>query len=330
MKIIITGATGFVGGYLTRYFSTKGHEILAIGRSKKAPKRLLDFAKYQAVDWNKKIPNLEADLVIHAAALASDAATYADLYEANVEGTKRLAKATAACPNFVLISSSSVYAYQDNLPKKEADAGKNFDFLTDYGKTKWLSEQALLSNENPQQKRLILRPRAIYGIGDRVILPRLLNMAKGNYFIKPGAMNVQTSQTHIGHIADIINFFIINKNYENQLLTLNIGDFKTYLMCESIHQLLNTLTDKKLQKTELPIALIRLIAQLKISPKVTKFLVDAVTHHCVLDLSALQQNYKISTDLTLENEAINLKKWIDDLGGIKQYLKKINDAPWLI
>ncbi len=330
MKLIITGATGFVGAHLTRYFSELGHDVLAIGRAKNPPKRLLDFAKYQAINWTEKMPILEGDAVIHAAALASDSAKYSDLYTANVEGTRHFVAATEGVENFIMISSSSVYAYRNNLPKVESDAGKDFDFLTNYGKTKWLSEQVLLEHENPNQRRLIIRPRAIYGVGDRVILPRLLGMVKGNNFMMMGKMDKQTSQTNVQQIARLIDFFIYDKTINQQELIVNLSDKNAYKMGDSIYELMCLLNDKKLNKKELPIGLLKLIARTDLSKKITKFLMDAVTYDCVLDLNYLQQFYTIPDDLNLQNESIYLKKWLKTLGDTEGYLKNVEAAPWLV
>jgi 2-alkyl-3-oxoalkanoate reductase len=328
MKIIITGATGFVGAHLTRYFSGLGHEILAIGRAKNPPKRLLDFAKYQAINWSEKMPNLDADVVIHAAALASDSAKYSELYAANVEGTRHLLSATEGSPNFIMVSSSSVYAYRDGQPKVESDAGKDFDFLTNYGKTKWLSEQVLLAHKNPNQRRLIIRPRAIYGVGDRVILPRLLGMVRGNNFMMIGKMDKQTSQTNVQQISRLIDFFITTNTLKQQELIVNLADRNPYKMGDSIHELMCLLSDKELTKKELPIGLLKLIAQTGLSKKITKFLIDAVTYDCVLDLNYLQQFYEIPEDLNLQNESIYLKNWLKKLGNTEGYLKNVEAAPW--
>ena len=243
MKIIITGATGFVGAHLTRYFSEGGHAVLAIGRTPKPPKRLLDFADYKAINWSEKMARLEGDVVIHAAALASDSAKYSDLYAANVDGTRHLMAATEGCQNFIMISSSSVYTYRNNLPKVESEAGKDYDFLTNYGKTKWLSERVLLAHPNPQQRRLVIRPRAIYGVGDRVILPRLLGMVRGNNFVSIGKMDKQTSQTHIEQISRLIDWFVMTEAITQQQLIVNLADAHPYKMGDSIHQLLCLLTN---------------------------------------------------------------------------------------
>ena len=329
MKIIITGATGFVGAHLTRYFAQKGHEVLALGRAPLPPKRLLDFATYRQVNWSDNMSALEGDVAIHSAALASDSAKYKDLYLANVEGTRQLIAATQRVGKFVLISSSSVYAYRDNQPKVEADAGKDFDFLTDYGKTKLLSERVLSANNPANQQRLIIRPRVVYGVGDRVILPRLLNMVKGDNFVMPGNMKVTTSQTHVEQIARLIDWFIEAPNLGVEPLTFNLSDALTYQMGVSIYDLLSALTNKQLYKKQAPIGLLKFIARTGASKKITKFLIDAVTHDCVLDLSYLSKFYTVPTALNMPTETPVLKAWIDRLGGLEKYLERQEEAPWL-
>jgi len=66
MKIIITGATGFVGAHLVRHFSSIGHEVIALGRQEEPPKGLNFFAQWQKVDLTEKVKQLEADVFIHA------------------------------------------------------------------------------------------------------------------------------------------------------------------------------------------------------------------------------------------------------------------------
>jgi nucleoside-diphosphate-sugar epimerase len=41
MKIFITGASGFVGGAAAKYFVSKGHEVIAMSRSEKGDKKIL-------------------------------------------------------------------------------------------------------------------------------------------------------------------------------------------------------------------------------------------------------------------------------------------------
>jgi 2-alkyl-3-oxoalkanoate reductase len=327
---MITGATGFVGAHLTRFFSGQGHQVLAWGRAPQPPKFLTQFAEYQQIVLNEDLSNIEADMVIHVAALASDSASYQDLYDSNVLATRYLVRAARQCPLFVLLSSSSVYSYADNIPKKEADAGRNFDDLTNYGKTKYLSELELLKDDNPNQKRLITRPRAIYGVGDRVILPRLLGLQRGNSFIQLGHMNVHTSQTHVQQIAALIAFWCNHHAQRDAVTITNLADATPYHMRESVYELLCYLSGRTLKPRTIPVWVLKAVAATGLSSNVTKFLVDSMTRSSVLDLSYLQSWYEIPKELHLSNEKKNLKAWIDRYGGIGAYLRAAQSAPWMV
>ena len=331
MKIFITGATGFIGGYLTRYFAEKGHTVLASGRGA-PPKRLLDYADYVPLDLRADIrTSIEADVCIHAGALASDSASYSSLYDANVSGTRRLLDAIRGVPTLIHISSSSVYAFRSLAPQQpqcESDAGKDFKRLTAYGQTKWLAEEAIMEDRNPSQQRLILRPRAVYGVGDRVILPRLLAMVRGNRFIMPGKMDTFTSMTNIAHIAGCIERFMLNER-NPALTTLNIADSMSYPMGESIHGLLEAIYGKSLKKRSIPIGLLQFIARTGVSNHVTPFLIQAVSKDSLLDTSCLRALYPLSSGLNLGSATPLIQEWIAGMGGVKAYLKNQQLAPWL-
>ena len=196
-RIIITGATGFVGAHFVRHFSKNGHEVIAMGRQEKPPLGLSAFAKYIQADISEPLPITQGDVCIHCAGLATDKATYKDLYQVNVLGTKHIFEAVNA-PVFIHISSASVYSLNEKILKEE-DARMNED-LSDYGKTKLLAEQFLQQNYQKKQHTIILRPRAIYGTHDRVLLPRILQLMKRKAIIAPGNLKVQVSLTHIDNL----------------------------------------------------------------------------------------------------------------------------------
>ena len=99
MKIIITGANGFIGSHLMRLFSGGGeHSVCGLVRKTSDLFRLRD-RRYHLVIASLEDP-LEGllagfDAVIHTAALAFDWGDYRDFYRTNVEGTIRLARAAS-------------------------------------------------------------------------------------------------------------------------------------------------------------------------------------------------------------------------------------------
>src|SRR5690606_15645227 len=109
----------------------------------------------------------DADVCIHTAALPSDTDTYKSLIISNVEGTLNVVDAARKCRSFVYISSSSVYEF-GQWPVSEDEASLQSS-LSDYGETKLLAEEIVDLDIPEHQKRLILRPRAIYGKGEQLL-----------------------------------------------------------------------------------------------------------------------------------------------------------------
>ena len=152
-KILITGASGFVGKNLQNYLSTS-NEIKALS------------VRY--------IPNqrfhLEGDVFIHLAGKAHDlkkVSSPQDYYDANFELTKQLFDAFLVSETSVFIFMSTVKAVAD-----EVDGILIEDFTpnpkTHYGIAKHQAESYILSKELPLSKRVyILRPCMIHGLENK-------------------------------------------------------------------------------------------------------------------------------------------------------------------
>src|SRR5687767_10631493 len=110
MKILVTGASGFIGGYVAMELAKiPGNQIIATGRS--ATNRFKDFRtiEYQKLDLTGNLPELPCDVCVHSAGLADDKSTHQQLEQANVLATSNLIRALKNCKCIVYISSASVY-----------------------------------------------------------------------------------------------------------------------------------------------------------------------------------------------------------------------------
>ena len=184
-KVLLTGATGFLGGYVIKELTEhEGYEVVAIGRNEKRGKELeafegVRFVKADITNEEKLGEIFEAerpDYVIHTGALSSAWGKYDDFYQANVKSTVIIG---GLCIKYkikrmVYISSPSIYtAKRDRLDIKEDDfdpANK----LNFYIKTKLLSEKELHALEERGLDLTILRPRGLIGPGDPSLMPRLM------------------------------------------------------------------------------------------------------------------------------------------------------------
>lgn len=173
MKILLTGASGFIGGrFMQRFRGTPGLHLLGVGR------RALADADYRAVDLSRPFDlDFAPDVVIHAAALSSPFAPRREYLRHNVDATRHVIDWCRAhgLPKLIYISSSSVhYRPCDQLGIREDDP-IGPAFANTYAETKAAGEA--LVRDYPGAWT-ILRPRAVFGPGDTVLFPRLLAAAK--------------------------------------------------------------------------------------------------------------------------------------------------------
>ncbi|MDY7097242.1 MAG: NAD-dependent epimerase/dehydratase family protein [Pseudomonadota bacterium] len=185
-RILLTGATGGLGLGITRELIRRGHEVIAVGRSKQAGDRLaLMGARVVLTDLEAPSTRLDpllagVESVIHAAALSASWGPARSFQSANVEVTRNLLEAAtkAAVSRFVFVSSPSIFAsYEDRLGMGEAD-NPAAPPLNHYARTKLAAERLVMDAATPGMACCAIRPRALVGEGDAVILPKLAEMAQ--------------------------------------------------------------------------------------------------------------------------------------------------------
>jgi nucleoside-diphosphate-sugar epimerase len=142
VRILITGATGFVGGHLLARLGAR-HSVSALvrrGAPQAAAARVIeqdlgapfDLARFPA----------QVDAVIHAAGLVGDGAGDRGLYErVNVEGTRQLVAYAerAGAARFVYLSSGAVYAPSAERLREDSPIAPRGD----YAQSKWAGEEVV-------------------------------------------------------------------------------------------------------------------------------------------------------------------------------------------
>ena len=182
-KVLVTGATGFLGKYVVEELVEHGYQVRAFGRNSKVGRSLENTSvSFFQGDLTKADDVLEAckgmDMVVHAGALSTVWGPWEDFYQANVLGTKYVLEACrqTGIQRLVYVSSPSIYAApKDQLAIKESDAPEENN-LNNYIRSKLASEK--LFKDYPDVPSIILRPRGLFGIGDTSILPRVINLSQ--------------------------------------------------------------------------------------------------------------------------------------------------------
>ena len=180
MKILLTGGCGYVGTLLTQSLLDQGHTVMVVDLQwfgnflKPHPQLTVLREDIRHVD---KLPMTGIDVVMHLANIANDPCS--DLnskmnWEVNALATMQLVERAIAhqVKQFIFASSGSVYGV-----KEEAEVTEELSLvpISDYNKTKMISERVLLS----YQDRIlvnIIRPATLCGYSPRMRLDLSVNL----------------------------------------------------------------------------------------------------------------------------------------------------------
>ena len=205
--VAVTGASGFVGGAVTRHLAARGFRVLAYGR--RPPERVGRDLGVPYASWDVSRGPLpvapSVDAVVHCAAAVDDWGMAGRVDRTNVAGTAAVLE-TWPDVRIVHMSSASVYdPYASHRDLVESDADPRdavviarVSWLGHYGRTKRLAEH-LLATRRPDH--VTLRPHAVYGSGDRTLLPRLLRRYRLGRLIVAGDPTSRISLTHIDNLV---------------------------------------------------------------------------------------------------------------------------------
>jgi len=187
-RALVTGATGGLGLTLTQALLDEGYSVRAAGRSPSAIKRLHDMGT-ETMAGDLFELGLDAlcrdmDVVFHAAALSSPWGPDADFQRVNVDLTRDLLAAAqrSGVGSFVFVSSPSVYARWADQTGLTEDTPWPERPLNAYSRTKGEAERLVLATDAPGFRTVAIRPRAIIGPDDAVLLPRILRLVKRGRF----------------------------------------------------------------------------------------------------------------------------------------------------
>ncbi len=176
MNILITGATGFIGGFIVDEALNRGMQVWVAVRPTSSRKYLTD-TRIQFLELNlgnkeqmkERMGNLKFDYVVHAAG-ATKCLHAEDFFRSNTDGTKNLVQALIELQmplkRFVFVSSLSVYGpVAEKQPYREICLNDKPQPNTAYGRSKLAAEQYIESLSSLPY--VILQPTGVYGPRER-------------------------------------------------------------------------------------------------------------------------------------------------------------------
>lgn len=171
-KILITGATGYIGHQLALYAAKKGYHVHALVRNPNADNRPLHpnitFFKGDIMNYLSVVRAAQGcRYIMHAAALAQmwhkDRSLF---YRVNVEGTRHVLEAAlhTGVQKLVFTSSCAVLDAAEKYPVK-ADEPRTTGFNNDYEVSKYCAEELVKAYHQKGLFTVVVRPSRVYGPG---------------------------------------------------------------------------------------------------------------------------------------------------------------------
>jgi UDP-N-acetyl-alpha-D-quinovosamine dehydrogenase len=233
MRILVTGANGFIGQSLCRGLITSGHSVrCAVRTGSSANMDAAETAVSGAIgpetNWTEALAGIES--VVHLAARVhvlneSAANPLAEFRRVNVAGTERLARmaVSAGVRRLVYVSSVKVNGERTHeSPFTETDKPDPQDA---YGVSKLEAEQTLLKiAEETGLEAVIVRPPLVYGPGVGGNFLRMMHWLNRGFPLPLGSVRNSRSLIYLGNLVDALSACVDDPRAAGKIFLVSDGE----------------------------------------------------------------------------------------------------------
>jgi len=239
MKVLVTGATGFIGKRLSQRLAQEGYELVCAGRRLSKLGSLLYKAK--AVELDIRDPALlksilrreKPDAVFHCAALVSNG-SLASLMRVNRDGTRNLFEACfkESIERVVYLSSVAVISGNPQNPLTEE---LPYSAANRYGESKIEAEKIALSYREKGLKVCVIRPVMVYGEYEPHLLGLISKLVKYRLIPVVGSGENKLQLVCVDNVVDVMVLALSDERaYEGTYIvadkeTLTVREFFEYI-----------------------------------------------------------------------------------------------------
>ena len=180
MRVLVTGASGFLGRATAAAVRDDGHEVRTFQRRPSGVAGVSDVLGTMTDAAAVARAVADVDAVVHLAAKVSLAGDPADFARVNVDGTRTLVDAarSAGVGRFVFVSSPSVAHTGSSLVGVDAGPAEPALARGDYARTKAAAELVALGADAPDFAVVAVRPHLVWGPGDTQLVGRIVDRAR--------------------------------------------------------------------------------------------------------------------------------------------------------
>jgi nucleoside-diphosphate-sugar epimerase len=193
-KLLLTGATGFIGSHVLRHLNSKKYEISLLVRPRTKPSRMVGFPEKAEIIFvdlgdipalKRELHKRKFDAIIHIGAIRNRAyAKEEDYLKTNVQATEQLALlAMENDAQFIFFSSIGVFG---SIPSELPASNKTpYNGDNHYHESKIKAEALINRYVLYNLKAAVIRPAITYGSGDTGFPYNLIRMISRNRLLLP-------------------------------------------------------------------------------------------------------------------------------------------------
>jgi nucleoside-diphosphate-sugar epimerase len=320
-KIFITGANGFIGSNLCRYFLDKGYEVHGLVRPTSdlhflagLPVKLVYGDLLEPGTFN--LPQ-GLDYIVHAAALTSDLASEKEcevgIYQVGVNFVQKIAELETRPRRIIYISTGLTLGYsRENI--SEENPGKSAEFLP-YTRAKKKTEAFFFEKARRDGLPVvILRPGDVFGPNDRTSCSKIMHGCERGIPLIVGRGRWRFAYCYIDNLCLAVHLVCLKEGIEGKAYPVTNGELPTW---KTFFSGLQKGLGKK-QRIYVPVFAAYLIAAAQelakrlvpaFEPEVTFYRIRRITNHTTYDISRTIADLGYQPDNSIENQIRAIVSW---------------------
>jgi len=303
--VLVSGATGFLGGYLAEMLQKKGYRVRALARQTSDLGRLKALGIEIVIGDLSDLASLrkatqDQDLVFHTAGKVSDWGKKEEFFQANLDGTRNIIQACqdSGVERLVHLSSLTVLG----LPRDGRWVDENLPYASsppDYYTQSKIAGEKLVRKlaGNSGLSATVIRPGVIWGPGDTTIVPRIVELLRQRRMIYLDQSRNLLGLSHVRNLSEACLLAASSPDCAGQVYHITDGEEIT---AREVIDRLADMAKVSRPRRSLPFwmayAMARLfektarMARKKQAPSMTSYGVRLVACHCRYDLSKAERD----------------------------------------